>query len=213
MAADVETNLAGSDAVQGPASSAVEAKLDRLLERLDAIEARLQAQDTGLRAELSQPVRLAMAGMTDDMVVSLVQRVTKLAEVVLDPGVAALLERFKEPEVTETLQRVTDPQVLEAIRGLTGALTLVQGAMTDDMIQGLVRKVSVLGELALDPFVLDAIKVLARALKAGQAQYPDVKVPPVGGIFAALREANDPDTRRVVAFALAVTKSLGEEFR
>lgn len=194
-------------------TSAVEAKLDLLLSRLDAIETRLEAQDTGLGAELAQPVRLAMAGMTDDMVVGLVQRVMRLAEVILDPGMMALLDRFKDPDVTATLERVTDPQVLEAIRGLTGALTLVQSAMTDDMVQGLVKKVSVLGELVLDPFVLDAIQVLARALKAGQAQYPDVKVPPVGGVFAALRAANDPDTRRVLAFALAVAKNLGEEFR
>jgi uncharacterized protein YjgD (DUF1641 family) len=209
----------GTSAPRGPGTqasgdtSAVEAKLDLLLARLDAIEARLEAQDTGLSAELAQPVRLAMAGMTDEMVVSLVQRVVRLAEVILDPGMMALLERFKDPDVTATLERVTDPQVLEAIRGLTGALTLVQSAMTDEMVEGLVKKVSVLGEVVLDPFVLDAIQVLARALKAGQAQYPDVKVPPVGGVFAALRSANDADTRRVFAFALAVAKNLGEEFR
>ncbi|MEJ2292210.1 MAG: DUF1641 domain-containing protein, partial [Deinococcales bacterium] len=106
----------------------------------------------------------------------------------------------------------TSPTTLQNMRGLVGALDLAGSGMTDEMVAGLVRKIGVLAELIMDPFVIDAIQRAARALKAGQAQYPDVKVPPVGGIFGALRSANDPDTRRVMAFALAVMQNLGHEF-
>jgi len=196
-------------------------KLDLLLSKVDAIEARLADLEGGPAArepqaqvakELQGPVELALAGMTDDMVKQLVRRISALAEVVLDPGVASVLERLDDPAVVRTLTRVTDPQVLEPLEGLTGVLALVQSGLTDDMVKGLVRKVTVLGELVLDPFVLDALQTVARALKAGQAQYPDVKVAPVGGIFGALRAANDPDTRRVMAFALAVLQNLGRQF-
>lgn len=105
------------------------------------------------------------------------------------------------------------PTTLEGLRGLMGALELVQGAMTDEMVAGLARRVSTLAALVPDPFVIDALETLARALKASQADYPDVKVPPVGGIFGALRAANDPETRRVMAFALAVMRHLGREFQ
>ncbi len=129
-----------------PYDDDVGAKLDLLLSKLEGIEARLAAMEGGVTQELSAPIELALAGMTDEMV------------------------------------------------------------------QGLVRKISALAELALDPFVLDALETIARALKASQAEYPDVYVPPVGGIFGALRGANDPDTRRVTAFALAVMRNLGRQF-
>lgn len=201
-----------SEATALPADAGIDAKLDALLAKVDALEARLAASETDVVRELRGPVELMLAGMTDDMVQGLVRRVEALAEVVLDPGVAEVLERLKDPAVQRAVTRLTDPQTLEPIEGLTGALSLLQSGLTDDMIQGLVRKISVLGELILDPFVLDALQTVARALKAGQAEYPDVKVPPVGGVFGALRAANDPDTRRVMAFALAVMRNLGHEF-
>jgi len=195
-----------------PQDGDVHEKLDLLIRKVESLEARLDAGDHGVANELARPVELMLAGMTDDMVKGLVRRVSALAEVVLDPGVAEVLKRFEDPHVLQALNRVTDPQALEALEGLTGALTLVQSGLTDDMIKGLVRKLSVLLELVLDPFVLDALQTVARALKAGQSEYPNVKVPPVGGIFGALRAANDEDTRRVMAFALAVMRNLGHEF-
>jgi uncharacterized protein YjgD (DUF1641 family) len=141
-----------------------------------------------------------------------VRKISVLGEVILDPGMLELLDRLKSRDVQLALQHLVDPSTLESVRGLASTMNLVKSGMTDDMLTGLVRKISVLGELILDPFVLDAIQRAARALKAGQAQYPDVKVPPVGGIFGALRSANDPDTRRVMAFALAVMQNLGHEF-
>ncbi len=195
-----------------PADAGLSEKLDLLLTKMDGIEKRLDAMESSPLGELGEPIRLAMSGMTDDMVKGLVGKVAALAEVVLDPGVLDLLDKFKDPELLATLDRVTSPTTLEGLRGLAGAIDLVQGAMTDEMVAGLVRKVGVLAELVLDPFVLDALARAARALKAGQAEYPDVKVPPVGGIFGALRSANDPDTRRVMAFALAVMRNLGSEF-
>lgn len=187
-------------------------KLDLTLAKLEAIEARLERLEAGPSRELSGPLELAFSGMTDDMVSGLVGKVAALAEVLLDPGVARVLERLKAPDVQDTLVQLTDASTLEALNGLTGVLNLVQSGLTDEMVAGLVRKVGVLGELILDPFVLDALERLGRALKAGQAEYPDVEVPPVGGIFAALRSANDPETRRVMAFALAVMRNLGQEF-
>ncbi len=195
-----------------PADTGLSEKLDLLLTKMDGIEKRLDAMESSPLGELGEPIRLAMSGMTDDMVKGLVGKVAALAEVVLDPGVLDLLDKFKDPELLATLDRVTSPTTLEGLRGLAGAIDLVQGAMTDEMVAGLVHKVGVLAELVLDPFVLDALARAARALKAGQAEYPDVKVPPVGGIFGALRSANDPDTRRVMAFALAVMRNLGSEF-
>lgn len=195
-----------------PADTGLSEKLDLLLTKMDGIEKRLDAMESSPLGELGEPIRLAMSGMTDDMVKGLVGKVAALAEVVLDPGVLDLLDKFKDPELLATLDRVTSPTTLEGLRGLAGAIDLVQGAMTDEMVAGLVHKVGVLAELILDPFVLDALARAARALKAGQAEYPDVKVPPVGGIFGALRSANDPDTRRVMAFALAVMRNLGSEF-
>ena len=150
--------------------------------------------------------------MTDEMVKGLVRRVSVIAELALDPGVQHLLTRLESPGVLRALERVTDPQVLEPLEGVLSALALAQSGLTDEMVKGLVRKVATLAELVLDPFVLDALQVLGRALKAGQAEYPDVKVPPVGGVFGALRAANDADTRRVMAFALAVVRNLGHEF-
>ncbi|MEJ2668638.1 MAG: DUF1641 domain-containing protein [Deinococcales bacterium] len=188
-------------------------KLDAVLAKLEDIERRMGAlEQAGPSAELSQPIALALSGMTDEMVTGLVGKLSSLAEVILDPGVLTVLDRLKSPEVQQTLTRLTDASTLEALDGLTGALNLVQSGLTDDMVAGLVRKVGVLGELILDPFVLDALERLARALKAGQSEYPAVTVPPVGGIFGALRSANDPDTRRVMAFALAVMRNLGQEF-
>lgn len=187
-------------------------KLDLLLDKMDGIEKRLDGLESGPLGQLSGPLNLGLSGMTDDMVKGLVSKVAMLAEVVLDPGVLELLEKVKSPELLQTLDRVTSPQTLEGLRGLAGVIDLLQSGMTDDMVAGLVRKVGVLAELILDPFVLDALDRAARALKAGQAEYPDVKVPPVGGIFGALRSANDPDTRRVMAFALAVMRNLGNEF-
>lgn len=195
-----------------PADAGLSEKLDLILGKVEGIEQRLDVLEAGPFGELGGPISLMLSGMTDDMLKGLVSKVAALAEVILDPGVLELLERVKSPEVLATLDQVTDPITLEGLRGLTGALNLVQGGMTDEMVAGLVRKVGVLGELILDPFVLDALQRAARALKAGQAQYPDVKVPPVGGIFGALRSANDPDTRRVMAFALAVMRNLGHEF-
>lgn len=197
----------------GAAPVTVEAKLDAILQRLTRIEERLDTQPDGLAAELGGPVRLAMAGMTDEMIKGMVRRVATLAEVALDPQVLDLLERMRRPDVIATFERLTDPQVLEVLRGATSTLALVQSGLADEMVTGLVKKLAVVGEMLLDPFVLDALQTLARALKAGQSQYPDVKVPPVGGVFAALRAANDPDTRRALAFALAVAKNLGAEFR
>ena len=187
-------------------------KLDLLLDKMDGIEKRLDGLESGPLGQLSGPLNLGLSGMTDDMVKGLVSKVAMLAEVVLDPGVLELLEKVKSPELLQTLDRVTAPQTLEGLRGLAGVIDLLQSGMTDEMVAGLVRKVGVLAELILDPFVLDALDRAARALKAGQAEYPDVKVPPVGGIFGALRSANDPDTRRVMAFALAVMRNLGNEF-
>lgn len=195
-----------------PAETGMSEKLDLLLAKMDGIEKRLDAMESSPLGELGEPIRLAMSGMTDDMVKGLVGKVAALAEVVLDPGVLELLEKFKDPDLLATLDRVTAPTTLEGLRGLAGAIDLVQGAMTDEMVAGLVHKVGILAELILDPFVLDALARAARALKAGQAEYPDVKVPPVGGIFGALRSANDPDTRRVMAFGLAVMRNLGSEF-
>jgi len=128
------------------------------------------------------------------------------------PHVHDLLERLDDPRVQTSLRHLSDPDTLEAFAGLANGLTLMQAGLTDDMIEGLVAKVTVLAELVLDPFMLDALQTLARALKAGQAEYPDEKVPPIGGLFAALRAANDPDTRRVAAFALALMRNLGKEF-
>jgi len=187
-------------------------KLDAVLDKLEGIDRRLSVLEAGPSPELSGPLQLALSGMTDDMVQGLVGKLSALAEVILDPGVLAVLDRLKSAEVQGTLLRLTDASTMEALDGLSGALNLVQSGLTDDMVAGLVRKVGLLGELVLDPFVLDALERLARALKAGQAQYPDVTVPPVGGIFGALRSANDPETRRVMAFALAVMKNLGREF-
>jgi uncharacterized protein YjgD (DUF1641 family) len=187
-------------------------KLDRVLERMDAIEARLDALQQAPSRQLDGAVSLALAGMTDEMLTGLVRKISVLGEVILDPGMLELLDRLKSRDVQLALQHLVDPSTLESVRGLASTMNLVKSGMTDDMLTGLVRKISVLGELILDPFVLDAIQRAARALKAGQAQYPDVKVPPVGGIFGALRSANDPDTRRVMAFALAVMQNLGHEF-
>jgi hypothetical protein len=195
-----------------PPNAELSDKLDLLLTKMEGIEARLDTLEAGPMGQLAAPLNLAMSGMTDDMVKGLVAKVATLAEVVLDPGVLALLERVKDPELLATLERVMAPKTLEGLRGLAGALDLVQSGMTDEMVSGLVRKVGVLAELILDPFVLDALERAARALKAGQSEYPDVKVPPVGGVFAALRSANDPDTRRVMAFAMAVMRNLGHEF-
>lgn len=190
----------------------VSEKLDLLLGKMEGIEQRLDAFETGPYGQLAGALSLALSGMTDDMVKGLVGKIAALAEVVLDPAVLELLERVKSPEVLATLDRVTSPTTLQNVRGLLGALDLAGSGMTDEMVAGLVRKIGILAELIMDPFVLDAIQRAARALKAGQAQYPDVKVPPVGGIFGALRSANDPDTRRVMAFALAVMQNLGHEF-
>lgn len=187
-------------------------KLDAVVDKLESIEERLSALEDRPSPELTGPLDLALSGMTDDMVSGLVRKLSALAEVMLDPGVLSLLDRLKSVEVQTTVRRLTDASTLAALDGLTGALNLVQSGLTDDMVASLVRKIGVLGELVLDPFVLDALVRLARALKAGQAQYPDVTVPPVGGIFGALRSANDPQTRRVMAFALAVMRNLGQEF-
>lgn len=195
-----------------PPDQEMNRKLDTLLDRLDGIDRRLAALEAGPSPELSGPLNLALSGMTDDMVKGLVAKLAALAEVILDPGVLAVLDRLKSPDVQRTLLRLTDAPTMEALEGLAGALNLVQSALTDDMVAGLVAKVGVLGELVLDPFVIDALERLAKALKAGQAAYPDVVVPPMGGIFGALRSANDPDTRRVMAFALAVMRNLGQEF-
>jgi len=196
-----------------PASTAdVSEKLDLLLAKMEGIERRLDALEAGPYGQLGGALSLAMSGMTDDMVKGLVGKIAALAEVVLDPAVIELLERVKDPEVLATLDRVTSPTTLANLRGLVGALDLAASGMTDEMVAGLVRKVGVLAELVLDPFVIDAVQRSARALKAAQARYPDVKVPPVGGIFGALRSANDPDTRRATAFALAVMQNLGQEF-
>ena len=195
-----------------PASAELNDKLDRLLDKVDGLEKRFDALEAGPLGDLAGPLSLVMSGMTDDMVKGLVSRLSTLGEVLLDPGVMELLERLRSPEVLETLERVTAPSTLSGLRGVVGALDLASSGMTDEMVAGLVRKIGVLGELILDPFVLDALQRAARALKAGQAQYPDVKVPPVGGFFGALRSANDPDTRRVMAFALAVMQNLGHEF-
>ena len=195
-----------------PADAGLSEKLDLILGKMEGIERRLDALDSGPYGELAGPLSLLLSGMTDDMLTGLVRKVSGIAEVALDPGVLVLLDRFKDPEVQLALEQLTESSTLETFRGLAGALSLMKSGMTDEMLAGLVRKVSVLGELILDPFVLDALQRAARALKAGQAQYPDVKVPPVGGIFGALRSANDPDTRRVMAFALAVMQNLGHEF-
>lgn len=195
-----------------PPERDVDRKLDAVLEKLERIDRRLSALEDRPSPELTRPLELALSGMTDDMVQGLVGKVSALAEVILDPGVLSVLDRMKSAEVQATLLRLTDATTLEALDGLTGALNLVQSGLTDEMVAGLVRKVELLGELILDPFVLDALERLARALKAGQAEYPGVTVPPVGGIFGALRSANDPETRRVMAFALAVMKNLGQEF-
>ena len=194
------------------ANDDIASKLDELLARTASIEERLEALQQAPSRQLDGAVSLALSGMTDDMLKGLVRKISGVAEVVLDPGVLALLDRFKDPDVVMALDQLTDVSTLETLRGVTGALSLMKGGMTDEMVAGLVRKIGVLAELILDPFVLDALQRAARALKAGQAQYPDVKVPPVGGIFGALRSANDPDTRRVMAFALAVMQNLGHEF-
>lgn len=134
-----------------------------------------------------------------------------LAGALMSEKLDAVLERLGrlEARLSEGVPTGGDELMAELRR----PVELILAGLTDEMVVGLVRKVATLGELLLDPFVLDAIGVLARALKEGQSQYPDVKVPPVGGVFGALRAANDEDTRRVVAFALAVAKSLGKEFR
>jgi uncharacterized protein YjgD (DUF1641 family) len=195
-----------------PSDADVARKLDAVLEKLDAIERRMDAFAAEPAWQLGQPIALALAGLTDDMVKGLVSRLAGVAEVILDPAVLELIDRVKSPEVLEALRQFTEPTTLETLRGLSSTLNLVKSGMTDDMVAGLIRKIGMLGELVLDPFVLDALERLARALKAGQAQYPDVTVPPVGGIFGALRSVNDPESRRVMAFALAVMRNLGHEF-
>lgn len=195
-----------------PHDADVNAKLDLLLEKVDHLEARLAARESGTARELQAPLELAMAGMTDDMVQGLVRRMAGLAEVILDPGVTELMARFQDPRVQASLLQLTDPDALEAFAGLASGASLMQAGLTDDMVKSLMTKGGRLGELVLDPFVLDALQTMARALKAGQAEYPDEKVPPIGGVFAAMRAANDPDTRRVMAFALAVMRNLGKEF-
>ncbi len=201
--------MSGSTVPQG---TDVNAKLDLLLEKFDHLEARLAAREAGTAQELQAPLDLAMAGMTDDMVQNLVRRLSGLAEVILDPGVAELMARFQDPRVQASLLQLTDPDALEAFAGLASGVSLMQAGLTDDMVKSLMTKGGTLAELVLDPFVLDALQTMGRALKAGQTEYPDEKVPPVGGIFAAMREANDSDTRRVMAFALAVMRNLGKEF-
>lgn len=195
-----------------PHDTDVNAKLDLLLDKVDQLEARLAARESGTAQELQAPLELAMAGMTDDMVQGLVRRLSGLAEVVLDPGVAEIMARFQDPRVQASLLQLTDPDALEAFAGLASGVSLMQAGLTDDMVKSLMTKGGMLGELVLDPFILDALQTMARALKAGQAEYPDEKVPPIGGIFATTRAANDPDTRRVMAFAMAVMRNLGKEF-
>ena len=186
--------------------------LSDVMTKIEGIERQLSGLASSPVAELAGPVELLLSGLTDDMVAGLVTRFAALAEFVLDPAVLRLLERLRAPETLGALERLTDPSTLEALDGLTGLLALVHGGLTDDMVAGLASRASALAELALDPFVLDALSRAARALKAGQAEYPDVKVPPVGGAFGALRSANDEDTRRVAAFALAVMRNLGHQF-
>lgn len=187
------------------------AKLDLLLAKIESLEARMDA-DREAADDARAPLDLALAGMTDDMVKNLVGRLSQLAEVVLDPGVTELLTRFQDPRVQRSLGHLTDPATLDDLEGTVDLLSLLQSGMTDDMVKNLVGRASQLAELILDPFIMDALQTMARALKAGQAEYPTEKVPPVGGVFGALRAANDPDTRRVMAFALAVTRNLGKEF-
>lgn len=203
MAYDLAFEGSGADVSQ---------TLELLLSKVEGIEDRLGAIETSPARELAGPLELALAGLTDDMVSGLVSRISALAEVVLDPGVIALLGRLSRPDVQAGLERLTDPSTLETLDGLTSVAAMAQAGLTDDMVAGLVRKAATLAELILDPFVLDALERAARALKAGQAEYPDVKVPPVGGAFGALRTANDPDTRRVAAFALSVMRNLGSQF-
>ncbi|HKI57375.1 MAG TPA: DUF1641 domain-containing protein [Trueperaceae bacterium] len=195
-----------------PVDADVSRKLDAVLAKLDAIERRMDAFAAEPAWQLGQPIAIALAGLTDDMVKGLVGRLAGVAEVLLDPAMLEIIGRMRSPEAIAALQQFTEPSTLETLRGLGSTLNLVKSGMTDEMVAGLVRKLGGLAELLLDPFVLDALERLARALKAGQAEYPDVTVPPVGGIFGALRSANDPETRRVMAFALAVMHNLGDEF-
>lgn len=195
-----------------PGNVELNQKLDKVLEKLDTLEQRLDTLEQGPYGELIGPLSLLHDAMTDDMVKGLVGRVSRLAEVGLDPQILELLGKLSNPELLTTLGKLTDPMMLEMFNGLASVMALMNSAITDEMVKGLMRKLAGLAELLTDPWVLDALQRVARALKTTQSEYPDVRVPSAGNVWSILRGANDPDSKRVATFSLTLLKKLGKEF-
>ncbi len=200
-----------ADTQQTVANEVLLHKMDLLLERLDHLERRLDALETGGVAEIGHSLELLEGALTDDMVKALAQKLRFLGEAAFSPEIEGYLSQLRQPEFVEMLQNLTDPKTLELLNGLLMSASLLRDALTDNMITELVQKIRTLAEVVLDPWVNELLVRFNRALKLAQATYPDVKVKPVGGVLAALRQANDPDSRRVAALMLAVIKQMGRE--
>ncbi|WP_458187764.1 DUF1641 domain-containing protein [Haladaptatus sp. NG-WS-4] len=179
----------------------------RLMERLGLVNGVLDAVDVGTSA-LDDQMVAELAGTAGTLAEAAdglaTQETVELSESVGQNG-AELADAM------QTLVRLQESGTLDELGQLADLISLVSGALDDEMVATLVGAGSSLGEVAdtaSDPDTIRGMETLLHAV--GDASDPESPPEQVGmvGMFRALR---DPEVQTGLGFMLAIAKALGRD--
>jgi uncharacterized protein YjgD (DUF1641 family) len=175
-------------------------RLDAVNELLDVVALGTEALDDEMVAELTgTAATLAEAG--DGLAT---EETVRLSAAVGENGddLAAALETLVDLERSGTL---------DDLEGLAHTVSLLSGALDDDMVVSLASTGNSLGEVAdeaADPDTVRGVQTLLRAV--GDAGERQDELRPVGAV-GLVRALRDPEVKTGMAFLVALARGVGRE--
>lgn len=160
---------------------------------------------------------LATSAMDDEMVTTLSESGSNLAAAadgMATPEAAQLGEAAGEnaselADALESLARLQRTGTLDDVVAMADLVSLMSGALDDEMVMTLAETGTRLGELADTAADDDVVVGLDAMLQAvGEASDQPAQAPGVVGLLNSLR---DPEVQRGMGFLLAIARALGRE--
>lgn len=201
------------------ANGSIEALLERVLTRLEHIEARLERYES--LVEQAYPM-LGMIGDTlDEWAMALKQRGVDLDA--RGREALALLEQLTTHESTQALRALVThlPLLAEAAQAAPGLIAMAVDTLDEALanlraqgvdVEDLVRRVLRMVKALVDSHVLDE-RPVAVVSSAAQALAESATSATPASPLVLLRALGDPDTQRALGFLLAFAKVFGAKLQ
>ncbi|WP_458208473.1 DUF1641 domain-containing protein [Haladaptatus sp. NG-SE-30] len=200
------TQTEGRDALEEAIAENPE-EVARLMERLGLVNGVLDAAEVGTAA-LDDRMVAELAGTAGTLAEAAdglaTQETVELSESVGENGTELA-------DALETLVRLQESGTLDELAQLADLVSLLSGALDDEMVATLVGAGSSLGEVAdtaSDPDTIRGMETLLHAV--GDASDPETP-PERVGMVGMLRATRDPEVQTGLGFMLAIAKALGRD--